>query len=86
MSWEKIDRLADASMRRLAIAYSNYVMEYPDTHPHGGYPVCIAEFMDNDYEGTLQEKVLVYCETCGSPKPLPEGLSAMRVTECAGCR
>jgi hypothetical protein len=53
-----------------------------------------AEFNDQLIE-CLRDRVTIrfrdqiqytHCEHCGNKIPIPEGLSAMKVTECAGCR
>ena len=35
---------------RLIKQYDEYVSDYPENHPDGGYPVCFSEWYDNDYK------------------------------------
>lgn len=50
MGWKELDTLSKKDLLDLAKDYSNYVMDFQETHDGGSWPVCIAEFMENEWQ------------------------------------
>lgn len=49
---EKLDRKTLLHVVRL---YDRYIMEYPETHEPGNWPVTLDEFYNNDYPLVLED-------------------------------
>lgn len=55
MTWEQLRKLSKREMHRVAVLYSNYVMEFGEKRMgDGSWPVCLAEFYDNEYQYILE--------------------------------
>ena len=48
------NKLTRQELLHLAQHYSEYVMEFPETHDEGSYPVCLEEFYINEYQDILE--------------------------------
>jgi len=80
-----MESLTRPELMRLTVLYSNYVMEYPDTHGPGCYPVCVQEFYMNEYQDLLAEAENKGCEGCGmlpdKPKACWVGCPGLEVSK-----
>ena len=53
MNIEDLDR---EDLLFLIGCYSNYVMDFYEEHDYNDTPVCVYEFLDNDYQNILEEQ------------------------------
>jgi hypothetical protein len=55
MSWDDIAKLSKKELYRVSVLYSNYVNEFGERRMGDGcWPVCLAEFYENEYQNLLQ--------------------------------
>ena len=54
MTWNDLRQMKKKELHRVAVLYSNYVTEFGEKRMGDGcWPVCIAEFYDNEYQNLL---------------------------------
>jgi hypothetical protein len=46
---KRLEDFSKEELIRIITAYDHYVVTYWEDHDEGCYPVCLAEFYDNDY-------------------------------------
>lgn len=51
----KIEGLTKNELLHLIRFYDRYVIDFPDTHDEGCYPVCLDEFYESDYPLILED-------------------------------
>lgn len=47
--YEEIKKLTKKELQKAIVVYDQYVINFPEDHEEGDYPVCFMEWLDNDY-------------------------------------
>lgn len=53
--FERLKRIGPRQLIELISLYNDYVQEYPEEHPDGGYPVSFMEWYDNEYHELMED-------------------------------
>lgn len=56
MIWTDLYDYSKDELIDIMVEYNNYLMEYPETHDAGSYPISLWEFVDNEYQDILEKK------------------------------